>query len=77
MCEPLKGKVIECGEIMEFNKGMTIFASGDISSAAKGLQHDIMYGREFVMFPRTRRKALELVMKWFPDAIDKRYKGEG
>jgi len=35
MCEPLRGKIIKCGETMEFNDGMTIFASGDVKSAVE------------------------------------------
>ena len=37
----LKDKLVVCGEIMEFNEGMTIFASGDISILREKLILDI------------------------------------
>lgn len=53
-----------------FNGKLFWYPELSVNSAVKGLQHDIKHGKEYIMFPRSGRKALELVRKWFPDAID-------
>ena len=69
--EPLRDKkteFIEKGYVSELRTEGFVFDS--VKSAVEGLKHDIKHEKEFIMFPSAGRKALNLVRKWFPDAID-------
>ena len=70
--EPLKNKLLKCdvGYKVIDKEYRHLFDIDAVKSAVVGLQHDIKHEKEFIIFPRVGRKALKLVKKWFPDAID-------